>query len=220
MVRIIKAAEVRESRTPPDRPEGSFVDVSHEVRRQLQRASEEAERILDEARAQSERIRHEAERSGRERGDLAFETCVAAEVQRRLETVVPALQQAAELVQASRIGQLKQGESAVLRLASAIAERLVRRELQQRPEIALDLVREALELATGSRQLKIRLNPTDFRSLGDRAADLARLQGDGVAAEVIADAAVSRGGCIVQTEFGTIDQRFESQLARMMEELT
>ena len=39
-------------------------------------------------------------------------------------------------------------------------------------------------------------------------------------AEVTADAAIGRGGCRVETRFGTIDQQFESQLKRIEEELT
>ena len=38
-------------------------------------------------------------------------------------------------------------------------------------------------------------------------------------AEIIAEASVSPGGCRVETRFGTIDQTFEAQLARVEEEL-
>ena len=38
-------------------------------------------------------------------------------------------------------------------------------------------------------------------------------------AEVTPDAAVSQGGCRVETRFGTIDQQIESQLQRIEEEL-
>jgi len=39
-------------------------------------------------------------------------------------------------------------------------------------------------------------------------------------AEVIADQSISRGGCRVETPKGAIDQQFETQLARIAEELT
>ena len=38
-------------------------------------------------------------------------------------------------------------------------------------------------------------------------------------AEVTPDAAISQGGCRVQTRFGAIDQQIESQLKRIEEEL-
>jgi len=37
--------------------------------------------------------------------------------------------------------------------------------------------------------------------------------------QIIPDAAISRGGCRVETRFGAIDQTFEAQLARIEEEL-
>ena len=37
--------------------------------------------------------------------------------------------------------------------------------------------------------------------------------------QIVADATVSPGGCRVETRFGSIDQTFEAQLARVEEEL-
>jgi flagellar assembly protein FliH len=36
---------------------------------------------------------------------------------------------------------------------------------------------------------------------------------------IVADAAVTAGGCRVETEFGQLDQQLEQQLARIEEEL-
>jgi flagellar biosynthesis/type III secretory pathway protein FliH len=36
---------------------------------------------------------------------------------------------------------------------------------------------------------------------------------------LVSDATVTAGGCRVETRFGTIDQQFEAQLARVEEEL-
>ena len=37
-------------------------------------------------------------------------------------------------------------------------------------------------------------------------------------AELVADPAITPGGCRVETRFGVIDQQFETQLARIEEE--
>ena len=39
-------------------------------------------------------------------------------------------------------------------------------------------------------------------------------------AEIVADPAITLGGCRVETRFGIIDQQFEAQLKRIEEELT
>ncbi|MCL4202160.1 MAG: hypothetical protein KJ000_06680 [Pirellulaceae bacterium] len=220
MVRIIKAAEAAVSAPSSARSRGTFIDASHDVTSQLEQARVQAARIVDDARQQAEQIRREAAEQGRQQAEATYQERVRGEVQRHLASALPAFEQAVQALREARAGHLRQCETGLIRLASAIAARLVRRQVQQTPEVALDLVREALELATGSQQLKIRLNPADFEALGASAAELARCHGDGVTAELIADADVSRGGCVLQTEFGTIDQRFESQLARIMEELS
>ena len=107
-----------------------------------------------------------------------------------------------------------------MHVAVAIAERVVRRELAAAPEITMALVREALELAAGSAELVLRLNPEDFNLLGDQAqrmaAELTRLG----KVDVVADPAITKGGCRVDTRHGTIDQQLEVQLARIEAELT
>jgi flagellar assembly protein FliH len=224
MVRIIKSAELPPTKSPSERRQETFVDISHDVQHRLEQAGTQAARILEDAGQQAACMRLQAEQQGWEQGqqraEAAFQQRVRDEVQRQLAGALPALQQAVEAVRQARTDHLRQCEAGLIRLAGAIAARLIRRELQQTPEIALDLVREALELAAGSQQLKIRLNPADYDVLAPGVAELARFQGDGVTAELSADASVSPGGCVVQTEFGTIDQRLESQLARILEELS
>ena len=64
-----------------------------------------------------------------------------------------------------------------------------------------------------------RLHPDDVQTLGDQVSQIAAgLQSVG-ATGVVADPQVTRGGCRVETRFGTIDQQFESQLKRIEEEL-
>ena len=106
-------------------------------------------------------------------------------------------------------------------MAAEIAKRLVRRELAHDPKITLALVREALELAAGSPQLRILLNPKDHEDPSRRRVERWSRSWPALAeAEVVADADITPGGCRVETAFGTIDQQFEAQLARIEEELT
>jgi flagellar assembly protein FliH len=96
---------------------------------------------------------------------------------------------------------------------------VIRRELREQPEITLSLAREALELAAGSPNIRVHLNPQDFQTLGDQLRmliDTMAALGD---AEVISDAEITSGGCRVETRFGSIDQQIESRLSRIEEEM-
>ena len=63
------------------------------------------------------------------------------------------------------------------------------------------------------------MNPADHAAFGgqiDRLiAEFSRLG----SAQVVSDPEISAGGCRIETQFGVIDQRFESQLARIEQEL-
>ena len=216
MVRIIKASEHAHARAG-EAGGADFVDVAHQLQTQMNQARQQATAIIQTARRESQQIRRDAELQGRQQAEQFFQQRVRGEVERRLASVLPALEQAVDQLDAARDAHLKQWETGVVQLASAMAARLVRRELRALPHLPVDLIREALQLAAGAHRIKVRLSPEDYQTLGAEATQLARSANGG--AEVIADPEVSSGGCIVQSEFGTIDQRFEAQLARIVEEL-
>ena len=110
-------------------------------------------------------------------------------------------------------------ETGAVHLAAAIAARVIRRELRQQPEITLALVREALDLAAGSPNVRLHLNPEDYKSLGVQVRTLIDAMSALGDAEVTPDATIGQGGCRVETRFGTIDQQIETQLQRIEEEL-
>jgi len=110
-------------------------------------------------------------------------------------------------------------ERSAVRLATAIAERVIRRELSRRPEISLDLVSEALRLASGASEISLRLNPADHEHLGPQAQRLVEAICQLAPTRVVADPDVSPGGCRVITKFGEIDLQIESQLRQIEQEL-
>jgi flagellar assembly protein FliH len=220
MVRIIKAQAVK---VPPPAQAGSpapFVDLSDELHARLEAARVESAQLVADAREAAERVRREAQQQGQVLArDAALRQC-REELDRRLATALPALGQAVACLEREKAQHLRHCERHVVRLAIAIAERLVRRELDRAPEITLSLVREALDLAASSERISLHLNPDDCETLRDSLAQLTTQRSSTQRLEIVSDPAIAAGACVVKTEFGTIDQQFQSQLARIEEELT
>jgi flagellar assembly protein FliH len=86
--------------------------------------------------------------------------------------------------------------------------------------VTLQLIREALEMSAGTSQVRIHLHPADHDTLSGQVDRLAKELRRIGPAEIVADAEITPGGCRIETVHGTIDQQFESQLARIVEELT
>src|SRR5690606_8294057 len=111
-------------------------------------------------------------------------------VKQQMQSALPAVQQMVALLQAERLQWLGKWEQNAVRLAIAIAEKVVRRELAQQPEITLGLVREALELASGSHTITVYLHPEDHAALGKQVASLAHQIAQVAPANIVADAGV------------------------------
>lgn len=94
-------------------------------------------------------------------------------------------------------------------LALQIARELVGREIHDHPDFILELVPQAVAaLPSGSREIRVRLNPADASLLHEHLPD-----GDGEATwSIIEDARVSRGGCQVESPSATVDASLEARL--------
>ena len=198
----------------------NFDDMTDKAQQYLKSVRAEAARIVDQARKEAEQVRQQAQVEGRRAGQAEIERFVEKQLGQQLATLLPALGQVIAEIGHAKQAWLAHWEKSGVHLAAAIAERLIRRELAQRPEIPLALVREALELAVGSSELRIHMHPADHQALRPQVeALIAELSPLG-SAELVADPQISPGGCRLETRFGVIDQQFEAQLARIEEELT
>lgn len=185
----------------------------------LSKVRSEADAIIKKARDEAARIRTQAMEEGRKAAFQAVEATLKAKIDQQLASLVPALKQAVTQILDARQTWQRHWEQHALRVAAAIASRIVRRQIDKVPLITLDLVREALHLAAGNERITLRLHPEDQATLGDRVKTLIAELGSLAEVRVVADPAITAGGCRVDTEFGSIDQQLESQLARIMEEL-
>lgn len=197
----------------------NFDDMAVQAERYLAEVREKAAAIVQEAQQQAATIRKQAEQAGREAGMQAVEKICEEKIHQQVQSLMPALKQAIREVENSRQAWLQRWEQNNVHLACRIAERIIRRQLDAHPEITLDLVRDALEIAAQQGELILKLHPEDHATLGKEVTalieELARLAD----VTVVADAGVSRGGCVAETRFGTIDEQIETQLARIEQEL-
>lgn len=190
----------------------------------LEQLRAEGNKIVTKAKQEAQTIRKQAETDGRKAGEAAghaaIEQIVERQMSQKLATLLPALQQAVDDIRHAKQAWLTHWEKNVVHLAAAIAQHVIRRELTVQPEIPLALVREALELAAGSAQIRVHMNPADHAALGAQVQTLAKELNPLAPAELIADSQITPGGCRIDTQFGSIDQQIEAQLARIEEELT
>ena len=194
----------------------NFEDMTVRANQYLDGVRGEARKIVAKAQREAVGIKERAKAEGYQAGQQQ----VTEIVRSQLATVLPALRQAVQDVQQARQAWLGHWEGAAIQVATAIAGRIVRREITETPAFAAEKLREALELAAGASHLRIRLNPADHAAMDGQADLLAKELASLATCEIIPDGNITPGGCRVETRFGVIDQQIESQLARIEEELT
>ena len=194
-------------------------DMAAAGRAQISQAEAEAALIISAAHREAEAIHRQAEADALAAAEEEINRRAAQLAERQLMTLLPAMQQAASALEAVRHDWLRHWQSRSLDVAAALARRIIRRELAADPRIALDLVREALELAAGIPQLRLLMHPDDLRTLGPAVTALCSELSRLAEVEIVADASIGRGGSRLETRFGAIDQQIESQLDRLCEEL-
>ena len=198
----------------------SFSDMGEQAQVYLDEVRSRAAAIIADAKQQAEVVRRRAEEEGRQAALRAVEKILEEKVARQMETLLPALRSAVEQIEDARQAWVNHWHASVVKLACSIAEKIVRRKLDQVPEITLDLVAEALQLATGTAEVTLRMNPQDVQSLGQQVGRLTQELHALSPVQIVADQDISPGGCRLETRFGSIDQRIESQLKRIEEELS
>jgi type III secretion protein L len=109
-------------------------------------------------------------------------------------------------------GQMIAGaEKEILELALTVANKIISRDLERDREVLLEIVANAITQARMAKAMIVRVNPKDAATLREKRAKLMELVGRQVDLAVRDDADVEAGGCIIQTEFGTIDGQLKTQ---------
>lgn len=100
---------------------------------------------------------------------------------------------------------------AVARTAVQLARQVVRSELQLDPAHVGRVAAEAIEaVLLSARHITVHLHPQDLPLVADGAADAIEARG----ARLMANVQVERGGCMVESDAGSIDARIATRWAQ------
>jgi flagellar assembly protein FliH len=169
------------------------------------------DQLRHEHRERLDAIEREAFASGYAHGERAGLEAGHA----RAEAMLRRLAQTLDELRSLRETMIRQTEQQMIELALAIAHRILRRESALDGDLIVAMARVALERLGEAAEATIRLNPEDYAHTVQRHGD----HWAGAKVRVIADPAVGRGGCLVESDFGFIDAGVEAQFDEVMRAL-
>jgi flagellar assembly protein FliH len=103
-------------------------------------------------------------------------------------------------------------ERQVVDLALQIAQKVVEREIENMPDLAVNVIRGALEEMDARTAQRLRLHPDDEEVVRRRWSQVVP---PGVNVELVIDDRVQPGGAIIETTQGQVDAQLDTKLAQL-----
>jgi len=114
---------------------------------------------------------------------------------------------------------LEQTEAQVVELVLLIARKVVKTISENQKNVVLSNITQALRKLKTRSDVIVRVNLADLQLTTEHAKDFIDMAENAKKLSIVEDSAVDRGGCIIETDFGEIDARIQSQLHELEEKI-
>ena len=160
-------------------------------------------------------LREEAERLGYSAGYEAGYAAGLAEAEAQMAEAVARLAGLVRNVREDHAGYYRAAERQVIDLALDVAQKVVEREVEDVPDLAVGVIRAALEELDDSSVVRVRVNPEDEEVVRRRWSSLAAPFGGADRVDLLADSRVQAGGAVLETAQGRVDAQLLTKLGQL-----
>jgi flagellar biosynthesis/type III secretory pathway protein FliH len=174
-------------------------------------ARREADVIVRTAQSEAEALRDEARKAGHQVG-LEDAAQTVDELIQRLESNI------AE-VAAQRNALIDEVELQVLKLCIEAVEKVIRHEIRTDPRVVERTIKACLRRVKGSSEAYIRVSPQELEHVKERRDELLSAAERISTIHIVDDRRVSPGGCVVESDSGSLDARTSTQMDRLNDKL-
>ncbi|WP_027084301.1 FliH/SctL family protein [Cohnella panacarvi] len=193
-------------------------------------AMEEAERIRAQARQdadswwqsrreEDDQYREEVAKQGYEEGYLAGTEDAAKSLAMEWDGRMQEAQAIVTQAYATKESVIAEAERFAVELSCSIAEKILVQELTEAPELAIKLFGQALSRRKEQGVIVLCVSPKQFAFVQAAKEELVASIDSQAELQIVPDASVSEGGCIVRSAFGSIDARVDTQLEAIKQQL-
>jgi len=133
----------------------------------------------------------------------------------RLQPLSGLLKRASEMFGSHHIRLHRQAPQLVIQFAVALADKIVRAQLHQNPELTSHIVKNALQTCSGMEALKLKVNPEDSERIQGIVAQQFPALSEEDKRSIIADPFIQKGGCLIESDFGIVDGRIDQQISAL-----
>jgi flagellar assembly protein FliH len=178
-----------------------------------------SEQSLHDANQQVEQIKQQAYAEGYEKGAVEGKQIVLDEMQQILHEAVENAQRVVDNAGKEAKEMILAAERQIVDIALAVASKILAREIEENPFVVLPIVKAALEKVRDQEQIVVRVGVEDFDAVLHAKQDLQIMIGREHDLKIMADRTIEAGSCVIDTSYGMVDARMDTQFESLKKAL-
>lgn len=198
-------------------------DQALRIRREAEEGAEKALKDAEgkiaaleaQARGRLDEVTKEARKKGWDEGREEGFKEGKAEVTRLTDRLHVILERAMD----KRSEILEQTEGQIVELVLLISRKVVKTISENQKNVVVSNIAQALRKLKTRSEVIIKVNLADLQLATEHVKDFVEMAENAKGITVVEDSSVDRGGCLIETDFGEIDARIQSQLHELEEKI-
>ena len=174
-----------------------------------------AERCLSEANQQVALIKQQAYDEGRQHGYqegiIQGRQAGLTEMQQVIDQAITKTEQIVTAGEQSTKQMILAAEGQIVEIALAVARKILAYEIAENPMVVVPLVKAALQKVSDQEEVVIRVSIDDFDAVLLAKEELQTMVGREHNLKIIVDRTIGSGSCVIDTSYGTVDARIDTQ---------
>lgn len=204
-----------------------MVAANEKIATMIEETKAETERCLSEANQQAELTKQQAYDTGHQEGYqqgynegvLKGKEEILAEMQQTIEQTNEKNHQSIVDTKEEIKKMMLDAERQIVDIALAVARKILAYEISENPMVVLPLVKTALAKVCDQEEVVIRVSADDIDAVLLAKNDLQTMVGREQALKIIVDSTITGGSCIIDTSYGTVDARVDTQFENIKKAL-
>ncbi len=189
-------------------------EIVSRAKAEAERLKSEAEIIVVEARKNAEEIESQAYALGYEQGQKDGKELGIKQYQVAIQHLERLLKSFKE--ETARLSSAY--EAQMVQICLLVAKAIIEKEVSEDSELIKRVLSKALDRTIEGSSVTVLVNPRDLEGLDEEFLESLSTPGGNIV-KLKADAQVSRGGCMIETDFGLVDATMESRWLCLMEDI-
>jgi len=193
--------------------------ANSEVATIVEKAKMTAERCLNEANQQVATIKQQAYdeghqkgyQEGHQEGIIKGQQAGLAEKRQVIDQAIAKTQQMLVTGEQAAKQMIVDAERQIIEIALAVARKILAYEITENPMVVLPLVKAALQKVSDQEEVMIRVSIDDFDSVFLAKKELQMMVGREQALGIIVDHTIESGSCVIDTSYGMVDAKIDTQ---------